>query len=43
MAWKRYRNIYADADGPATTMLSIDTNSIINEPASAFRKAAEAA
>jgi hypothetical protein len=43
MAWKRYRGIYADADGPANTMLSIDTNSIINEPASAFGTVVEAA
>lgn len=41
LAWKRFRSIYADADGPANTMFSIDTNSVVNEPASAFNEIAD--
>lgn len=32
IAWKKYREIYADADGIAHTMYAIDTNSIVNDP-----------
>ena len=43
LAWKRYRGICADADGPVNTMFSIDTNSLINEAASSFGQVVDAA
>ena len=43
LAWKRYRGIYADADGPVNTMFSIDTNSMVNESASAFGRVVDVA
>lgn len=33
IVWKKFRGVYADADGIAHAMYSIDTNTIVNDPA----------